>query len=405
MGNEGLAFQEAIEFLRGKVNIPTERWNELWQGMHARGFMVAGANRDAILVDFRRAVDKAIAEGTTLEEFRKDFDAIVVRHGWSHKGSRNWRSEVIYTTNVRQAYNAGRWAQLTDPDLLSVNPYLEYRHGDSKVPRPLHLSWNGLVLPADDPWWRTHYPQNGWGCKCKVLSAGPRDLAKMGKSGPDKAPDDGTYTWVDKKTGEEHTIPNGIDPGFDYNVGIASTGRRLQEAEMAAWRKEGGKAWQPLTPGTFESYDRPAKIPLDPPSAKPGPRVSTPAEMAAELKKVLGGEEKSFVFRDGEFGYATFVNAEALAAHVDPARSPWLPFITEMLEDPYEVWLAFEQHKGTGQVVLRQRVVKAVAVDGKEGLLLVANTVNGRLEGWTFVPTGDMKYLNRQRYGKLIWKR
>ena len=36
--------------------------------------MVAGANRDAIVADFRAAVEKAIAEGTTLEQFRKDFD-------------------------------------------------------------------------------------------------------------------------------------------------------------------------------------------------------------------------------------------------------------------------------------------------------------------------------------------
>ena len=27
--------------------------------------------------------------------------------------------------------------------------------------------WDGTVLPLDDPWWSSHSPQNGWGCKCK----------------------------------------------------------------------------------------------------------------------------------------------------------------------------------------------------------------------------------------------
>jgi hypothetical protein len=48
--------------------------------------MVAGLRADP--GDFRVAVEKAIAEGTTLQEFRKDFDAIVATHGWSYKGSR-----------------------------------------------------------------------------------------------------------------------------------------------------------------------------------------------------------------------------------------------------------------------------------------------------------------------------
>ncbi len=40
------------------------------------------------LADFRAAVDKAISQGTTLAEFRKDFDTIVAKYGWSYNGSR-----------------------------------------------------------------------------------------------------------------------------------------------------------------------------------------------------------------------------------------------------------------------------------------------------------------------------
>ncbi len=157
-----LPFQEQIDFFRDKVNIPTNRWDDLMRDQHAKGFMVAGANRDGVLSDFRSAVDKAISQGTTLEEFRKDFDKIVATHGWSYNGSRSWRSEIIYDTNVRTSYQAGRYKQMTDPDVLAYRPYWEYIRTTSERPRPWHLAWAGTVLPADDPWWATHYPPNGW---------------------------------------------------------------------------------------------------------------------------------------------------------------------------------------------------------------------------------------------------
>jgi uncharacterized protein with gpF-like domain len=213
-----LPFQEAIDFFRGKVNVPTRHWNDLWKGMHRRGFMVAGAIQEELLADFREAIDKALSEGTTLQDFQKTFDNVVARYGWTYNGTPGWRSAVIYDTNLFQSYNAGRYRQQTSPELLKLRPYLTYRHGDSVHPRPMHQSWDGITLPADDPWWDTHYPLNGWGCKCSVFSTSESDLERMGKSGPDMAPDNGTYLWKDPK-GVEHEIPVGIDPGFDYNPG------------------------------------------------------------------------------------------------------------------------------------------------------------------------------------------
>ena len=41
-GNFG-SMPEAERYFRDKVNMPTRRWNDLWQGQHARAFVVAGA--------------------------------------------------------------------------------------------------------------------------------------------------------------------------------------------------------------------------------------------------------------------------------------------------------------------------------------------------------------------------
>jgi len=208
-----LPFAEALAFFRAKQNISTERWTEVWKEEHAKAFMVAGAMRDDLLADFRAEVEKAVAGGTSKAEFRKQFDAIVAQHGWAYNGGASWRSDLIWRTNIRTSYQAGRWQQFK----AAGTQYLRYRHADGVInPRPQHLAWDGLILPINDPWWETHYPPNGWGCRCRaVVETAP---------GKDAAPDDGTYQWVDKKTGETHTIPNGIDPGWDYNVGKASEG-------------------------------------------------------------------------------------------------------------------------------------------------------------------------------------
>lgn len=213
-------FDKAVEYFRQKLNIPTSRWDDLWKEQHAKGFMVAGAMKAEMLTDFREAIDAAIAKGESLQDFRNRFDDIVDKYGWNYTGSRNWRTKVIYNTNLRTAYMSGRYKQMKDPDVTALRPYWQYRHGNSRNPRLQHLAWHGMVLRHDDPWWDTHYPPSGFGCKCRVITMSQRDLDKRGLK-PESPPDLGTYDWKDKD-GNTHTIPKGIDPGWDYNVGKAS---------------------------------------------------------------------------------------------------------------------------------------------------------------------------------------
>lgn len=219
-------FQEAIDFLSSKVNLPTRRFDDLRHGAQVRGFSVAGVTRDDMLSDFRAAIEKARSDGTGFNEFQKDFDTIAARYGWqyfSHGKSDEersaWRARIIYTTNMRTSYMAGRWKQMSDPDVRRYRPYLQYVHSGSLHPRKLHLSWDGLVLRADDPAWAYMYPPNGWGCFCDVEALSERDLKELGKTGPDDAPDLKPYEDVDPRTGQTEMRIPGIDRGWEYNVG------------------------------------------------------------------------------------------------------------------------------------------------------------------------------------------
>lgn len=204
-------FDEQVAFFRGKLGnlIPTEKWTDVWKSAHDTGFMVAGAAKADLLSDFAAAVDRAISEGKSIQAFRQDFDAIVDKHGWSYRGEYNWRTRTIYRTNMASSYAAGRLAQLKSGGFK----YWMYRHSDSVAsPRPLHVSWNGLTLPADDPWWNTHYPPNGWGCQCYVVGVSRAVGERLGGRF-EPAPDDGA---------EPDGRPKGIDKGWDYMPGATS---------------------------------------------------------------------------------------------------------------------------------------------------------------------------------------
>ena len=218
-----LPFSEAIAFFRQKMNIATTAWDALWQDMHSQAFSVAGAIENELLEDLRGAVDKGIADGTTMAEFRQDFRSIVDKHGWAYKGGEAWRASVIYNTNLTVAYQRGHWNRMTDPDVLKVRPFLRYIESSSQNKRPDHQQFANLILPASDPFWKTHYPPNGWGCKCGVVGMSEREIQRMIDKGVDvrrESPVIEYRDWTNKKTGEVHSVPIGIDPGWDYNVGI-----------------------------------------------------------------------------------------------------------------------------------------------------------------------------------------
>jgi hypothetical protein len=221
-----MPFAEANAFFRQKVNMPSSHWTEVMDEAHVRGFAIARATDAAMIEDFRKALDAAILGDADkaaggYQAFRADFDTIVKKYGWSHTGTADWRAQIIYRTNMASAYAAGRYAQMTDPDVLAAFPYWQYLHVNCPNPRLQHLAWSGLVLRADDPWWSTNYPPNGWGCHCIVATVSERALGRMGKSGPDKAPPLDWREYVDRTTGRVSRAPAGVDPGFAYNPGKA----------------------------------------------------------------------------------------------------------------------------------------------------------------------------------------
>lgn len=213
-------FQEQIDFLRAKLRLPTERWDDIQRSAHDRAFIVAGAAKADLLADLQASLVQAATDGRGLDAWRKAFRQIVKDHGWDGwtgqgtKGGEAWRTRVIYQTNMATSYAAGRYRQLTEPSFLALRPFWRYIHSDSVMhPRPMHLSWHGLTLAHDHPFWQTHFPPNGWGCQCRVTAVSQREGAASARAGLGEPPE-GWDQIVDKTQ-----APPGIDKGFNYAPG------------------------------------------------------------------------------------------------------------------------------------------------------------------------------------------
>ena len=226
---------EASAFLRNKGLTPSFAWQDVEPEEHAVAFTVAKAMQADVLQDIRTEVQRALDEGRTLAQFQRDLKPKLAAHGWWGRtemtdpltgdvievqlGSPR-RLRTIYRSNMRSARAAGQWERIQrTKDAL---PYLLYQLGPSERHRPTHQAKNGLVLPADDPFWAQWYPPNGWNCKCWVRQLTRTEGERLGVG---QAPSVPTRERRNRRTGEVRQVPDGLDPAWMGNPGALRVDR------------------------------------------------------------------------------------------------------------------------------------------------------------------------------------
>lgn len=237
---------EAIAALRrrGLNFIPSGHWTEVWQEVHQIGFTVAQSAGFDILKDIYTAVAKVQEEGWTFSRFQKELTPILQGKGWWGKTERvdpltgevrevqlgsPRRLRTIFDVNLRVSAAQGDWQR--QQSVKDARPYLRYTALLDNRTRPLHRRWHGIILPQDHPWWETHYPPNGWRCRCKAMSVSGEDLEAEGWT-VSEAPDEGETPWVNPRTGEMLMVPRGVDPGWAYNPGKVDQAAHAAELMM-----------------------------------------------------------------------------------------------------------------------------------------------------------------------------
>jgi SPP1 gp7 family putative phage head morphogenesis protein len=77
----------------------------------------------------------------------------------------NWL-KTEYNTAAGSAQAAKQWTDLTRDKADVLLKYVAV-HDDRT--RTEHRAWDGITLPANHPFWQTHFPPNGWNCRCTAI--------------------------------------------------------------------------------------------------------------------------------------------------------------------------------------------------------------------------------------------
>ena len=232
-------------------------WQDVWQDEHGHQFTVSRLTRLDLLQSLHDAIVKSVQGDLSRKDWMEDAEQLLTDAGW-------WgtkavtdpldgdikltkfdpaRLRLIYDTNTRQAYATGLWERVERSK--RTHPYVRYITKQDERVRASHRDWDNLTLPVGDAFWKTHWPPNGWRCRCRVMSMSQRDYDKgytLDRPGAEyeqdaptvqkplkkQAPEVTTREYVNPRTGEVTQIPVGIDPGFAYNPGVARQ-QALQE--------------------------------------------------------------------------------------------------------------------------------------------------------------------------------
>lgn len=140
----------------------------------------------------RAEIERVLRDGATLRDF-----ASAVRSGAVSLGiepESPWYLETVYRTNVQSAYGAGRWKQMTAPEVIRARPYRQWHAvGDSRT-RPGHRALDGVVWRHDAPAFANVTAPGGFNCRCAVVTLSEDDVREMGLTPTDVLPADAEIT-------------------------------------------------------------------------------------------------------------------------------------------------------------------------------------------------------------------
>ena len=435
---------EAMAFMDGRqLSAETYHWHDLWREEHQRAFTVSRLARGDLLEALQTSLAKSVAGDLSRRDWIKSTEQLLKNAGWwgttevtdPRTGEllktrfNHARLQLIFDTNVRQAAAAGQWQRLVRNQ--RTHPYARYVAMDDDRTRPQHRAWHNVTLPLDDPWWSTHRPPNGYRCRCRMIGVTQREYdqgevldrpgaetdrkapivrAPMAKTAPPEALRD----WRNPATGAIEKIPDGIDPGFDYNPGTTGRSQAFEamvQAKLArmlpavaeaastagvlpprvAKEVPGQDNW--VTLGLTDLRDMPPSM-AAPNLLAPGATVQDAVQV---LREALDVPTNGARFVETPTGLVAIF--DKLLSHVVEKRldrrERFGSFVLPTLQQPDEVW-----ETAYDDATTRRRFIKLFS-DSKYDLLVIVREGPDGAVLWN-VLNRDRKAMNTMRTGRLV---
>lgn len=172
--------ERAVEYFQSRGMRVAGDWQSVALVVRSGAFSVAGVLKAQVLEDIRAALQDAIENGTTYEDFQRNLVPKLQAAGWwgrwptdpetgeilPGKGQSPRRLETVFRTNTQSAYMSGRYKGMVES--ADTHPYWQYVAILDSRTRPRHRALHGRVFRWDDPIWQVIYPPNGYNCRCRV---------------------------------------------------------------------------------------------------------------------------------------------------------------------------------------------------------------------------------------------
>lgn len=163
LSNNNVSFTEAIEHLKAMVPMESSEYRQMEAAMKLRAFTIASVSGIDAINRVKSLYTEALESGVTRSQGKQSIDAFLERVGISEANP--YYLELHYRNNMMTAYNAGRWTQVANNDLVE---YLVYSSVMDAGTTELCRHLDNVIKPKSDPFWEQYYPPNHHQCRGTV---------------------------------------------------------------------------------------------------------------------------------------------------------------------------------------------------------------------------------------------
>jgi len=259
--------EEATEFIKSKPVVSREVFGELLPELKPLAFCISGVEAANTVQSIRDRIAD-LPSGANWEDIKADLVKELHPFLRSEDDPENTRAaerraELLLRTHGFQAYQQGAYAAMDRQK--DVMPYWQYISMEDDHVRPGHAALNGIVLPAEHEFWKTHFPPWDFGCRCQAIAISQEDYDEIAVKDKQRNPDNRQI--LDEPAQRELTVSRRlVRNGVAYNL-----------TSPAEARKPGAFSWHPgdmklsvdalkaryddSTWATFEAWARKAVVP------------------------------------------------------------------------------------------------------------------------------------------------
>lgn len=170
-------FTEAVEWFEDRLPLTPELADTLADYSGDRAWTVAGLTQLDVVFDVWRSLLDAVEHGTPFAEWQKNVEPRLTK-AWGRRNAP--RVETVFRNATQQAFNAGRWRQITDPAVKAFRPFILVDGIDDARQSAICNAIDGTIVSVDDPWLDTHSPQLHHRCRTQLRTLSAADAKRRG---------------------------------------------------------------------------------------------------------------------------------------------------------------------------------------------------------------------------------